>query len=108
MSKIIKIGNIKIGPMFPPVIIAELGINHNGKLDIAIDIADKAMKAGAKIIKHQTHIVEDEMSEEAKKIKPGNSNKNIFKIIKSCALDEKDEMKLMQHITSKKNYFIRR
>jgi len=106
MRKIIKIGNIKIGPMFPPVIIAELGINHNGKLDMAIDIADKAMKAGAKIIKHQTHIVEDEMSEEAKKIKPGNSNKNIFKIIKSCALDEKDEMKLMQHITSKKNYFI--
>ena len=106
MKKFIKIGNIKIGPMYPPVIISELGINHNGKLDTAIHIADEAMKAGAKIIKHQTHIVDDEMSEEAKRIKPGNSNKNIFKIIKSCALDEKDEMKLMQHITAKKNYFI--
>ena len=86
-----KIGNIKVGNNFPPIIIVELGINHNGSLDLAIDIVDKAFNAGATIIKHQTHVVDDEMSQEAKKIIPANSNKTIFDIIKKCALNEKDE-----------------
>ena len=90
-----KIGNIKVGENCPPLIIVELGINHNGNLDLAIEIADSAIKAGAQILKHQTHVVEDEMSLESKKIIPANSNKPIFDIIESCALNEKDEKKLM-------------
>jgi N-acetylneuraminate synthase len=106
MAKNFKIGNILIGEKYPPVIIVELGINHNGNLDIAIDIADKAMQAGAEIIKHQTHIVDDEMSKEAKTVVPGNSNKNIYEIVKNCALNESDERKLMDYIVSKKKIFI--
>ena len=75
MKKFMKIGSVKIGPDYKPVVIAELGINHNGSLERAIKIADAAIKSGAKIIKHQTHIAEDEMSLEAKKIKPGNLHK---------------------------------
>lgn len=106
MSKTFKIGNILIGEKYQPVIIIELGINHNGNLDIAIDIADKAIQAGAEIIKHQTHVVDDEMSEEAKKVIPGNSNKSIYEIIKNCALNESEERKLMNYILSKKKIFI--
>jgi len=69
----IKIDNIKIGENFEPLIIPEIGINHNGDLNTAFKMVDAAKRAGAKIIKHQTHIPDDEMSEEAKKIKPGNS-----------------------------------
>ena len=69
-----KIGKRSIGDNEPPLIIAELGINHNGSLDRAIAISESAIKAGAEVIKHQTHIVEDEMIEAAKKIIPGNSN----------------------------------
>jgi N-acetylneuraminate synthase len=101
-----KIGNIEIGEKLAPVIIVELGINHNGSLDLAIDIADQAIKAGAQIIKHQTHVVADEMSEEAKKVIPGNSKKNIYEIIKNSALSEKDEKKLMNYIVSRKKIFI--
>lgn len=101
-----KISNIEIGEKLPPVIIVELGINHNGSLDVAIDIADQAIKAGAQIIKHQTHVVDDEMSEEAKKVIPENSKKNIYKIIKNCALNEKDEKRLMDYIVSRKKIFI--
>ena len=101
-----KIGNITIGKNLPPVVIVELGINHNGDLDVAIDIVDKAIGAGATIIKHQTHVVDDEMSYEAKKIIPANSNKTIYDIIKKCALDEVDEKKLMNHVVSKKKVFI--
>lgn len=106
MKSKFNIGNITIGEKYPPIIIAELGINHNGKLDVAIDIADQAIKAGVQIIKHQTHIVHDEMSEEAKKVIPGNSKKNIYEIIKNCALSEKDEKRLMDYIVSRKKIFI--
>ena len=50
--------------------------------------------AGAEVIKHQTHIIDDEMIPYAKKIKPGNSNKSIYEIISKCALNEKDEKEL--------------
>ena len=57
----IKISNRKIGPDFKPLVIFELGINHNGSLRLAKKIVDNAIKAGAEIIKHQTHIPEDEI-----------------------------------------------
>lgn len=101
-----KIGNINIGTKHKPIVIAELGINHNGSIERAIKIADAAIKSGAKIIKHQTHIPEDEMSLEAKKIKPGNSKMNIFDIIKNCSLNEEDEFKLMKYIQKKNRIFI--
>ncbi|MBD1158878.1 N-acetylneuraminate synthase family protein [Pelagibacterales bacterium SAG-MED19] len=101
-----KLGKFTVGNDHPPIVIVELGINHNGNLDLAINMTDRAIDAGAEIIKHQTHIVDDEMSIEAKKIIPGNSKKNIFDIIKSTCLDEKDEKKLMNHIRSRKKIFI--
>ena len=102
MENKIKIGNLLIGDDRPPVIIAEIGINHNGSIDAAIAIADSAIKSGAQIIKHQTHIVEDEMSEEAKRVIPGNADISIYEIIKKCALNEKDEKKLMNYVLQKK------
>lgn len=104
--KSFKIGKFNIGKDECPVIIVELGINHNGNIDLAIEMTDRAISAGAEIIKHQTHIVNDEMSNEAKKIIPGNSKINIFDIIKKTALNEKDEKKLMNYIKSRKKIFI--
>ena len=59
----IKISNRLIGEDFKPLIIAELGINHGGSLIQAKKLVDAAQKAGAEIIKHQTHVVEDEMTD---------------------------------------------
>ena len=101
-----KIGKSIVGDNLPPLIIAEIGINHNGSLDLAIAIAESAIKSGAEIIKHQTHVVDDEMIPYAKKIKPGNSNKSIYDIISKCALSEKEEKKLMLHVKSLKATFI--
>lgn len=75
-----------------PLIIPEIGINHNGSLEIAKLMVDAAKRAGAKIIKHQTHIVEDEMSQEAKNVIPGNANISIYEIMEQCALNYKDEL----------------
>ena len=106
MFKNFKISNLNVGIGKEPIIIVDLGINHGGDLDKAIYLADLAIKNGAKIIKHQTHIAEDEMSIEAKKIVPGNSKTNIFKIIKDTSLSLEDEIKLMKYIKSKKKIFI--
>ena len=102
----IKIDNIKIGENFEPLIIPEIGINHNGDLNTAFKMVDAAKRAGAKIIKHQTHIPDDEMSEEAKKIKPENSKRNIYNIIKDCSLSLEKEYKLTQYCKKKKIIFI--
>ena len=101
-----KIAEREIGNNTDPLVIAEIGINHNGNLDQAIAIADSAIKSGAEILKHQTHIPDEEMSLEAKRAIPGNSNKSIYNIIKHCALSETDEEKLMKYIKSKKKIFI--
>ena len=97
----IKIGTRKIGPNFKPLVIFELGINHNGSLKLAKKIVDDAIKAGAEIIKHQTHIPEDEMSLEAKKIIPINANKNIYNLIQGCSLNEIEELQLKKYIEKK-------
>jgi len=105
-SKEIEICKRKIGPDHPPIVIAEIGINHGGSLDEAIKIADAAIDAGAEIIKHQTHIIHDEMSEEAKKVIPGHTTESIYEIMNNCALSESDEWKLFKYIESKDCIFI--
>ena len=101
-----KIGNRIVGSNHPPLIIVELGINHKGSLDKAIHLADLAIKSGAEVIKHQTHVIDDEMSNEAKKIIPGNAQVSIYEIIKKNSLNFYDEKKLINYITQKRKIFI--
>ena len=90
-----KIGNRSIGPNEPPLIIAEIGINHGGSLDVAKSMVDLIVQSGCECVKHQTHIIEDEMTEEAKAIFPPNANKSIWDVMKECSLklDEEQELK---------------
>jgi len=101
-----KIADRWIGDNHPPVVIAEIGINHEGSLETAIQMADAAIAAGAEIIKHQTHIVEDEMSDEAKSVIPGNADVSIYEIMARCALSEPDERSLMKHVQQRGVIFI--
>lgn len=101
-----KIANRWIGDNHPPVVIAELGINHEGSIETAIAMADAAIDAGAEIIKHQTHIIEDEMSNEAKSVIPGNADVSIYEIMDRCALSERDEKRLMEHVQQRGAIFI--
>ena len=76
-------------------IIAEIGINHGGSLDVAKSMVDLIVHSGCECVKHQTHIIEDEMTEEAKAIFPPNANKSIWDVMKECSLklDEEQELK---------------
>ncbi|POS02337.1 N-acetylneuraminate synthase [Flavobacterium croceum DSM 17960] len=96
----------KIGLEYPPLVIAEIGINHEGSLQVAKEMVDAAYRAGVEVVKHQTHIVEDEMSGEAKKVIPGNADVSIYEIMERCALNENEELELKQYVESKGMIFI--
>ncbi|HSM71831.1 MAG TPA: N-acetylneuraminate synthase family protein [Anaerolineales bacterium] len=53
MTREIKFGNHMIGDGHPAYIIAEVGINHNGDIEIAKKMIDAAVHAGADAVKFQ-------------------------------------------------------
>lgn len=96
----------RVGGAHQPTVIAEIGINHEGSLAVAKQMADAAIDAGAHIIKHQTHICEDEMSDHARATIPGNADVSIYDIMERCALDESDERRLMEHVMGRGAIFL--
>lgn len=92
-----KIADRHIGPEHPPLVIAEIGINHGGSLETAKEMVRLAAASGCEMIKHQTHIVEDEMTEEAKQIFPPNADVSIWEVMKQCALSLEDEAELKRY-----------
>ena len=102
----IEIAHRKIGPAHPPLVVAELGINHEGSLITAFAMVDAAARAGAEVVKHQTHVVADEMSGAARKVVPGNATVSIYEIIERCALSEDDERKLKDYVEAKGMIFM--
>ncbi|MCF6182656.1 N-acetylneuraminate synthase [Lutibacter sp.] len=106
MNPTIEIAGRKIGIDYSPLVIAEIGINHEGSLQTAFEMVDAAKRAGVEVVKHQTHIVEDEMSGAAKKVIPGNATVSIYEIMKRCSLNEEDELKLKEYVESKGMLFI--
>ncbi len=89
-----KIANREISAQHPPLVIAEIGINHGGDLEVAKSMVRMARDAGCEMVKHQTHFVEDEMTEEAKSIFPPNADVSIWEVMQRCALSPDDEMAL--------------
>jgi N-acetylneuraminate synthase len=106
MNAFIEIAGRKIGPDYPPLVIAEIGINHEGSLVVAKQMVDAAKRAGVEVVKHQTHIVADEMSGVAKKVIPGNATVSIYEIMERCSLNEADELELKNYVESVGMIFI--
>ena len=106
MKNFIEIEGRKIGEEYEPLVIAEIGINHNGSLKVAKEMVDAAKLAGCEIVKHQTHIIDDEMSHYAKKVIPGNANISIYDIMKSAALSEEEEIELKRYVEEKGMIFL--
>ncbi len=95
-----KIGSREIGHAHPPLVIAEIGINHGGSLAVAKDMVRLAAASGCECVKHQTHILEDEMTDEAKQIFPPNADVSIWEVMARCALSKEDEIELKAYTES--------
>lgn len=106
MNPFIEIAGRKVGIDYPPLVIAEIGINHEGSLQTAFEMVDAAKRAGVEVVKHQTHIVSDEMSGAAKKVIPGNADVSIYEIMDRCSLNEADEIALKNYVEAQGMIFI--
>lgn len=89
-----------IGEEFPPFVIAEVGINHEGSFDKAIQMVDAAVIAGADCVKFQCHITEDEMI--PTDMTPGKiSSERLWDIIKRCELTAAEDAKIQAYCLQK-------
>ncbi len=89
-KKNIKFGEKHIGEGSPVFLIAEIGINHNGDLNKAIDLIKAAKESGADTAKLQTYITE-------KRVKKDNP---VYDILKKCELSFKDHKELFDFAKS--------
>ena len=64
LSREISIEGRKIGPDHPCFIIAEMGINHNGNIGLAVEMIDQMAECGVDSVKFQTFKAEEFVSDE--------------------------------------------
>ena len=100
MSTEFSIAGRKLGPDHPPLVIAEVGINHEGEIAKALQLVDAAAAAGAEVVKFQCHITEKEMV--FTDMKPGDiSDEKLWDIIKRCELTEAEEREVQAYCAKK-------
>src|SRR5438445_9401200 len=89
-QRTIRIGDHLVGDGQPPMVVAEVGINHNGDVNLAKLMVKTAKAAGAHCIKFQTHITRKEMI--PTDMTPGKiSAEPLWNIIQRCELTEDEE-----------------
>ena len=88
--QVIQLGDSLVGDGHPPLVVAEVGINHNGDVNLAKLMVKTAKAAGAHCIKFQTHITRKEMI--PTDMTPGKiSAEPLWNIIQRCELTEDEE-----------------
>lgn len=95
----IQIGNRVVDAGTAPLVIAEIGINHEGDPAKAKRMVDDAAAAGCECVKFQCHVIEDEMI--PNDVIPGNASESIWNIMARCALSEPDDRALMRYTEAK-------
>ena len=96
MATSIKIKNRTVGKEFKPLVIAEIGINHEGDFLKAKKMIDDAHQSGAECVKFQYHITEEEMIKND--VIPGNTTESIWEVISRCSLTEQEEFELKNYV----------
>lgn len=90
-------------------IIAEAGVNHNSKLDLALQLVDAAVDAGADCVKFQTYITEDDVleSSEAAIYQKENIRENSqFQLLKKLELPFSDFVKIKNYCDQRDIQFL--
>ena len=91
-------------------IIAEAGVNHNGRLDLAYQLIDVAKDAGADAVKFQTFKAENVVSKLADKAeyqkKTTGADKSQLEMIKKLEISFDDFIKLKKYCDKKGIMFL--
>ena len=82
------------------LIIAEAGVNHNGRLDLAMQLCDAAKNAGADVVKFQTwkteKIITQSVSQAEYQIKNTGSQESQYNMLKHLELTYEEFRKIKQ------------
>lgn len=96
--------------MLKTIIIAEAGVNHNGKVELAYQLIDAAIKAGADIIKFQTFVTESIVTRDAQKAAyqkaTTGANESQYQMIKKLELSYDDFKNLKLYCDEKRIIFL--
>ncbi len=92
------------------IIIAEIGVNHNGNINIAKKLINVAKKSGADYVKFQTFKAENlvRVNTQATQYQSKNLRKKItqFNLLKKLELSDNDHNKIIKHCNKKKIRFM--
>lgn len=104
-----KIDNRQIGDDQPAFIIAEVGANHNGDIDLALELITVAKECGADCVKFQTYTPSECLSED-KQFEYYSKGKKIkereFELLNRLALKKSDWIKIKDHCKKKDIIFM--
>ena len=95
MSKNFNIADREIGDGCSPLVIAEIGINHDGDFEKAKQMVNDAYENGAECVKFQCHIIDDEMI--PNDIIPPNATESIWNLMNRCSFSEEQEIALKKY-----------
>lgn len=91
-------------------IIAEVGVNHNGSLELAKMLIDKAKEAGADAVKFQTFSAENLVRTDAKKAvyqtKKTSADESQYEMLKKLELSFNDFIELKKYAKTKEIDFL--
>lgn len=93
-------GRLRIGVTCPAFIIAEAGVNHNGRLPLAKKLVLEAMRAGADCVKFQTFKAERVVTLKAPKaayqLRTTSVKESQFDMLKKLELSDRDHEQLIR------------
>jgi len=96
---VIKIGDRLIGDGYPTYVIAEIGVNHNGILALALKLIDIAADAGADAVKFQKRNLEKLYAK--KYLENANAGEKTLRyllpILQQVELSERDYWEIVEH-----------
>lgn len=107
-DKTIYINGIKLGKEQPCFIIAEIGINHNGKIEVAKKLIDESVKCGANAVKFQKRNLDALYREEVLR-DPNIESQGLeilLDVLKKVELSESDYADIVQYCSKRGIIFL--
>ncbi len=109
-TKKIKIGDRLIGENQPVFVVAEAGVNYNGRLDLTLKMVDAAKEAGADAIKFQTFRAEQIVVPQTKMAPYQKKNigktKSQLEMLKELELKEEFYKPIIKHCKKRNIIFL--
>ncbi len=105
LNREVSLGDRLVGDGQRPFIIAEAGLNHNGSLEMATQLIDRAAEVGCDAIKFQTYKAENRVSGKVKKIRYAETivgtEETLLEMFKRMELSLEDHKHLFDYAKKK-------